>query len=385
MSGMDIDRTMPEGPPAPEKTIIRRNNMKRVKMYGTLLAAAALIMAGCSTNAGSDNSNDNSGTTYETTSSVTGTKTVTTKDPISEEDTNPGTIAAPTNGWGRSNYTYTFATAQDLSDMTITVSVTGTGGTKPDSKAADGLKVYFISDGSDTTLSYNSAECITLGWLGTSSGTLSGSVENPKANVDTSGVTSSFDITKVTKVVIMNYMYTVDSSWDCATDSGVAAVLTDVKISASSAAITGTLDVLPAMTSYSAPSGTYTLDKAVSSTGKFTITIKGNGPTAAATKGSYKNLADGIKVVLVDSDGTAGTEYGLTDATDKSNPVYNGYFTDGTITATITLSDDDVTNLGKGIAKIKLENYTWATDDYKTFENASAVGINSITLTAVSQ
>jgi hypothetical protein len=30
---------------------ILKLNMKRVKMYGTLLAAAALIMAGCSTNA----------------------------------------------------------------------------------------------------------------------------------------------------------------------------------------------------------------------------------------------------------------------------------------------------------------------------------------------
>lgn len=357
--------------------------MKRVNVSGALLALAALAMAGCSTSGGSD-SNTSSGTTYETTSSVTGTKTVTTKDAISKEDTNPGTIAAPTNGWGRSNYTYTFDTAQDLSDMTITVSVTGTGGTKPSSSAADGLKVYFISDGSDSTLSYNSAECITLGWLGTSSGTLSGSVENPAAAVNNS-VTSSFDITKVTKVVIMNYMYTVDSSWDCATDSGVAAVLTDVKISAVSAAITGTLDVISAMTSWTAPSGTYALDKTVSNTGKFTITINGNGPTAATTKGSYTNLADGIKVVFIDAAGTTGTEYSLTDSTDTTNPVYNGYFTDGTISATISLSEDDVANLGTGIAKIKLENYTWATDDYSTFENASAVGINSITLTAVSQ
>lgn len=151
--------------------------MKKLNWLAAM-AVASMALLGCENGTTDNNKPDTPDTPvvkYDTSVEVIGKNTASTNEAVNVANplTAGYTIAAPTAGWGRSNYTYSFDAPVNLKDLTIKITVKGTGGAKPEG-AADGLKVYFVDANKK-----KSSECITLGWLGTEETTLTGSVMNP--------------------------------------------------------------------------------------------------------------------------------------------------------------------------------------------------------------
>lgn len=382
--------------------------MKKLNWLAAM-AVASMALLGCENGTTDNNTPDTPDTPvakYDTSVEVIGENTASTNEAVNVANplTEGYTIAAPTAGWGRSNYTYTFENPVNLKDLTIKITVKGTGAAKPED-AADGLKVYFV-DSSDEF----SSECITLGWLGTEETTLTGSVMNPVDGYSSDWSTgeevktyNNYDISKISKVVIMNYQYVVDkSNWDCKEGSGVAANLTSFELSAEAEPV-GKLATLNAQSNWNDNASIeVALPKTLQNTGKFKITISGKGPTAAevfGTDGTVEKLADGIKLTLTDSEGTGLGDYvlnkeipeGITITADNANEYNLGYFnTEGKIEATFSLSKAASLNAADGISKIKFSNYTWAMnekdDKNKVYWiNSSKVLIDSFKIEAITE
>lgn len=371
-----------------------------------VMAVASMALLGCE-NGTTDNNTpdtpkepDTPVVKYDTSVEVIGENTASTNEAVNVAKPLTETIAAPTAGWGRSNYTYDFENPVNLKDLTIKITVKGTGAAKPEG-AADGLKVYFVDANKKA-----SSECITLGWLGTEDTTLTGSVMNPADGYTSDWSTgkevktyNNYDITKISQVVIMNYQYVQASNWDCAEGSGVAANLTSFELSAEAEPV-GKLATLNAQSNWNDnDSIEVALPKTLQNTGKFKITISGTGPTVTevfGTEGNVKNPADGIKVALTDSEGTSLGEYkfvneipeGTTITAENVGDYYYGYFNaEGKIEATFSLSEDALLNGADGISKIKFMNYTWAfgTAEGSNFINSSKVLIDSFKIEAITE